>query len=110
MTVPTAEQLAVLVERACRHLEPDEAALLRAGVARLEATRRSLGGTRSALRRAEQRAQDAEDTARRRFGRIGSHTYTGDGGPRDTDLFGQVCDSPKTDHELIEDPNTEETP
>lgn len=47
---PTTEQLLILVDRADRGLTPEEQAVLRAGIQRLDATRRSAGGTQAALR------------------------------------------------------------
>lgn len=51
MTAPTPEQLAVLVDRAARRLQPDEGELLRAGFAALVAARRSAGGLQAANQR-----------------------------------------------------------
>ncbi|WP_327223061.1 hypothetical protein OG229_02630 [Streptomyces platensis] len=50
MAKPTTEQLLILVDRAERgRLSAEEAAVLRAGIANLDAARRSAGGLQRAL-------------------------------------------------------------
>lgn len=69
MTTPTIEQLLMLVDRAERgRLTPPEATALRAGLAALDAARRSAGGTQTALqaaRTAQRQAETERDSARR---------------------------------------------